>query len=96
MRKLLTIGALILSVNMFAAVSIIGPGLNMNIGGSIKGVSNYSLNAGTTTITLSGASTIDAGNTFTVASGGTLAHKRKTHKRKTHKVILLQSHQEEH
>ena len=72
MKKLLLLGALVISANTFSAASIVGGGLNINVGANIMGATSYNMGTGTNTVTATGGSTISAGNKFIVPAGGTL------------------------
>lgn len=72
MKKLLLLGALVISANTFSAASIVGGGLNINAGTAISGATSWNLGTGTNTVTATGGSTISAGNKFIVPAGGTL------------------------
>ena len=72
MKKLLLLGALVISANTFSAASIVGGGLNINAGTNITGSTSWNLGTGTNTVTATGGSTISAGNKFIVPAGGTL------------------------
>lgn len=58
MKKLLLLGALVISANTFSAASIVGGGLNINAGTAITGATSWNLGTGTNTVTATGGSTI--------------------------------------
>ncbi|MDO5089667.1 MAG: autotransporter outer membrane beta-barrel domain-containing protein [Leptotrichiaceae bacterium] len=72
MKKLLLLGALILSVNAFSAISIVGPSTNLNVGQNISGNGSYSLGAGANTMTITGTSMVTPGIKFAIMSNSSL------------------------